>query len=133
MKTLRILLLILAAVSITALFAQSKSALPGKWTASYEVEGEEINIQYEFKYKNGKLSCYTLHMKDNRGNGEAYYTLVMSDISFQNGKGTALYVMEYEGEKYEVEASLRLINSRLLKVSYGYYGYSETETWNKVD
>jgi hypothetical protein len=72
-------------------------------------------------------------MKDNRGNGEAYYTLVMSDISFQNGKGTALYVMEYEGEKYEVEASLRLINSRLLKVSYGYYGYSETETWNKVD
>ncbi len=131
MNNLRIVLLALAAISITALFAQSKDTLLGKWDASYDVEGEKINVRYEFKYKNGKLLCYTLNIKDDQGNGEAYHSLAMSDITFQHGKGTAQYVMEYEGEKYEVEASLRLINAKTLQVSYSYYGYPETETWTK--
>lgn len=113
--------------------SQSNGSLMGKWEAQYEVEGQKVSSGFEFKKDQGKLICQTLYLKDADGNGEPYSAVVMTHVDFKNGKGTARYTMKYEGETYEVDADLELTNAHTLKISYSYYGYSETETWKRVD
>ncbi|MEO1628940.1 MAG: hypothetical protein AAFV25_27585, partial [Bacteroidota bacterium] len=81
----------------------------------------------------GKLLCHTLSLKDDQGRGEAYHSLVMTDIRFQGKKGEAQYLFKYEGETYEVKAALHLTSANTLEVSYSYYGYSDTEIWKRAD
>jgi hypothetical protein len=119
-------------MALTSASAQSTNSLLGKWEATYDIEGEKMIVSYEFKKVKGKLVCYTTFIKDDKGNGEAYKSLAMTNISLKGGKGKSKYLLEYEGKTYKIKASLKLTNSKTLKVSYSYEGYSDTEIWKKV-
>lgn len=111
--------------------AQNQS-LAGQWESRYELEGEKFEIAFEFKDDKGALQCHTLFLRDDQGNTENYDSIAMTDIQWKDKKGKAQYFFEYEGETYEVEASLHLVDANTLEVQYSYYGYSETEIWKKV-
>ncbi|MEL6635625.1 MAG: hypothetical protein AAFW73_08120 [Bacteroidota bacterium] len=119
------------AIALAGAKAQSDHSLIGKWQSLYEVEGEKIRVDYQFKNEREKLGCYAVLFKDDAGNEEAANTVVMSSIDFENQRGKAQYLLQYEGETYEVEATLRLINAQTLEVHYSYYGYADTETWKR--
>ena len=132
MKKSIILPVALRMMAFTILKAQSNNSLIGKWETTYEIEGEKMNVVYQFKNEGKKLKCYTLFLKDDKGNGEAYDSIVMADVHFKDKTGNAEYVLKYEGEIYKVQAYLQLINENSLEVSYSYYGYADTEIWRKV-
>ncbi|HAP60438.1 MAG TPA: hypothetical protein DCR93_13405, partial [Cytophagales bacterium] len=109
----------------------SSDALIGKWKADYEMEGEAFRVVYEFTLANGQLVGYARSMQDARDE-ESTNTLVMDNIVFLDGRGTANYSIDYEGERYEVEATLELTRPDRLTVRYSYYGYAEEEVWHKM-
>ena len=110
MKNLKIIFsTVFLVIIFTHAKAQSSSSLIGQWKTTYEVEGEKIHVNYQFKNINGKLLCRTLSLKDDKGNEKAYNAIVMSDIQLKNGNGKAKYILKYEGETYEVIATLKLI------------------------
>ena len=133
MKKIKIILLAFIVIALAHVNAQPTHPLIGKWQTVYDLEGEKVYVNYQFKKINGKLFCTTLFLKDEKGNSEAYNTVAMSDIDFENKKGKAQYMLKYEGELYEVEASLYLTNANTLEVRYSYYGYTNAEIWKKVE
>lgn len=133
MKNLKMILVAFMVITFANVKAQSYSSLIGQWKTIYEIEGEKIHVNYQFSYDNEKLLCRTLSLKDDKGNGEAYEVVVMSDIHFEKGKGEAKYSLKYEGETYEITATLQLINTNTLEVSYSYYGYTDTEVWKRIE
>ncbi|MDN5215141.1 hypothetical protein QQ020_23880 [Fulvivirgaceae bacterium BMA12] len=122
----------LVIVAFACAHGQSNSLLIGKWKTSYNDDGEKGFITYEIKTVDGKLKGHTQYIEDDKGNGEDYSSLVLKNIRFSDGKGKATYVIEYEGETYEAEASLTLVDVNTLKIHYSYMGYSDTETWKRV-
>ncbi|MEN0048919.1 MAG: hypothetical protein AAF806_17780 [Bacteroidota bacterium] len=133
MKELKIILIAFMMIPFAKVNAQSNSSLIDKWETTYEVEGEKINIVYQFKNNNETLLCHTLFLSDDKGNREAYDSVVMTNIRFNGEKGKAQYLFQYEEKTYEVEAFLHLTNANTLEVSYSYYGYADTELWQKVE
>ena len=121
------------AIALSSAKAQSDHSLIGNWQSLYEVEGEKIRVDYQFRDEGKKLLCYAVLFKDDAGNAEAANTVVMSNIDFENQKGKAQYVFQYEGETYEVEAALHLVNAQTLEVHYSYYGYADTEIWKRQE
>ena len=134
MKTKMILMIMLLTVIMSNANAQSNDSLIGKWATSYEEDGEIAHVTYEFKKSNGAFVCYMQYIQDDAGNGEAQSALVMRDIQLKKGKGKATYLLNYEGETYELMATLTLTNlNTTLEINYSYSGYSDTEEWKKVD
>lgn len=126
------MVLVLVTLAFTAVKAQSNHSLIGKWKTAYNEDGEKGYITYKIKSVDGELKGYTQYIEDDQGNGEDYHSLALTNIQFSNDKGKATYVIEYEGETYFAEASLRLEDANTLKVHYSYMGYSDTETWKRV-
>lgn len=131
-KPIICLLLLIACLSAVGISATSQSPLLGKWQTEYELEGDRFSIVYQFKDVEGKLKCYSLYTKTSKGQLEKHQALVMDAIDFENGTGTARYSLTYEGETYEVDATLKLEDNRILTVEYSYYGYGDTETWKRI-
>jgi hypothetical protein len=129
----RMVLSILIGLGSVAVGAQSSDSLLGKWEAVYEGDGEKATVTYEFSKKNEKLVCHTVYIKDNSGEGGEYNTLAMKSIRFDEGEGKAKYIYKEEDETYEMKAYLELKETGVLKVSYSYWGISETETWKKTN
>ena len=123
-----------AAVALLAVAPapQAASTLLGKWASSFEWEGEQVHIQYEFRTVQGKLLCYSVQLADANGDALQDNTLVMTNIEFANGSGTATFTIKDEGETYEADATLKLTNSNTLQVDYSYYWYSDSETWKRI-
>ena len=134
MKHLKVVLTaIIVMAAAIQVRAQSASSLIGKWQTSYDWEEAKVTLQFEFKKQEGQLICLTLYIKDEEGNGEAYESVVMKDIRLKDGKGTARYLLTYEGESYELDAKREPISPNTLRVSYSQDGYSDTETWRRIN
>ncbi|TMU55138.1 hypothetical protein [Flagellimonas algicola] len=132
MKALKIITVLVAVlVSITNLTAQS-NPLTGKWEAEYEENNEKIYVTYEFRNENGKHTCYTTYIKDDKGRGEEHESLALKDIVFGGGKGTGKFIIDHKGKNYEVRANLKLRDDNTLIVSYSAWGYSDNETWIRL-
>ena len=133
---MRSLAIIVTALTLTVVssgvHAQSDHSLIGKWTATYDVNGENIHVRYEFKHEHGLLKCYAVYVPDDLGNEEPRSVPAMTGIHFRDGQGTARYILEYDGEKYEADASLALTSPDSLKVTYSYDGIPDTEHWKRI-
>ena len=135
MKILKQTLLILMLCLTTSLIqAQSNEALIGIWEARYEEDGEVGYVTYEFTTNaSGEVKAHGILIKDEAGNSESFKALAMDTIVLKDGKGTARYYFEHEGETYDIQAQLQLKDSKTLVVSYAAWGYSGSETWTCLD
>ncbi len=131
MKVLRGITALVIWISITNLTAQN-NPLAGKWEAEYEENNEKSYVTYEFRNENRKLTCYTTYIKDDKGRGEKYESLAIKDILFEGNKGTGKFLLAYEGKNYEVRANLTLRDGNTLIISYSVWGYSDSETWKRL-
>ncbi len=131
MKVLRGITALAVWISITTLAAQN-NPLSGNWEAEYEENNEKSYVTYEFRNENGKLTCYTNYIKDEKGRGEKYESLAIKDILFEGEEGTGKFILVYEGKNYEVRANLTLRDSNTLIISYSVWGYSDSETWKRL-
>lgn len=130
MKLLKSITLVclLTVIACTAK-AQNSNQLLGKWQTSYDMKGEKVVVVYEIKKEKGQIKAYSVLLKNAKGESQKDNTLVMPNM--QLGKKTK-YKVEYEGEKYDIDADLTLKDAKTLEVFYNYYGYKNTEVWKKI-
>ncbi|MEO0731693.1 MAG: hypothetical protein AAFZ52_02580 [Bacteroidota bacterium] len=105
----------------------------GKWKVKYDSDEFTGAVIYDLKKEGDTFSAYTFRYEDERGDSqkaEGTKTLVIQDFDGDKGKG--FYVLEHEGEKYEVPCQIAVVDENTFKVSYDYYGYGGTETWTRL-
>ena len=110
----------------------TNSPLIGTWKASYESEEFTGEVLYQFRQEGSTIKAYSVKLTDENGDSMEDNTMAISVSSFENQNGKGTYYMEYEGEKYEIACELKLSSSGKLIISYDYYGYTDTETWQKL-
>jgi hypothetical protein len=125
--------LVFAVAMSTTVQAQNMDSLIGKWTTTYNIEGETIETTYEFKKVDGTLKVYTVQHKNSKGQVQKESELVMNTIAFKNKKGTCKYILKYEGKIYNIPSDFVLKDDKTLELSYSYYGYSDTEIWKRIN
>ncbi|NER14877.1 hypothetical protein GWK08_15580 [Leptobacterium flavescens] len=130
LKTLFAMAILL--VSLTKATAQTDDPLIGKWEVEYKEDNEKSYVIHEFRKEQGVLKCYTVFVKDDKGNGEEYESVAIKDITFKGGSGTGTYMFTHEGEKYEFRARLKLKDHNTLTISYSAWGYVDSETWKRL-
>lgn len=109
---------------------QKSTSLEGKWKVTYKsLNG---SVVYNIK-KEGKLyNAYTYEIQDENGYGQkmpSVKTLIIKSFDGKKGKGT--YKVEFEGKKYDVPCKVNLVDKNTFQLSYDYYGYKDTEVWEK--
>lgn len=112
-------------------FAQSKDNLLGKWQTTYDYDDYKIDVIYEIKKEDTNVSAYMFQISIN-GQSQNDNTEVMSNINMINENGTANYKIEYENNKYEVVAALKLATTDKLIVSYSISGFPNEEIWERI-
>lgn len=132
MKLLKNTLTVLLFFTIFIGYSQSQNNLLGKWKTTYDYEGQKLDVVYEIKNNSNKVKAFSIKMTI-LGESQKDDTMVMSNITMNDGKGKTKYYIEYEGKKYNVDAKLKLKDNNTLIVSYSYYGYSDNETWKRVN
>lgn len=110
--------------------AQKESSMVGKWKVEYV--GEKDSGVYEFKSSGKKVLGYVIEYIDEKGNKSTERELVMKELEFDGKKGEGIYVVDYEGERHEMDCKLKYVNANKLKVSYSYWGYSGEEIWTRM-
>ncbi len=111
-------------------FEKKKSnPLIGKWEVFYAEQ--DYTIIYEMKEDNGLIKAYPFRYKNNEG------TVAIEDkknavLTIKDTLGSAIYLMEFEGEKYNIPSTIKMISNSKIELNYEYYDYSGTETWNKI-
>ena len=128
----RLIFLISILLVTASIKAQNNNDLIGKWETTYDDEGEKSYVTYEFKNVSGNLKCYTLYLKNDKGEGVKYNALAMDKITLNNGKGIAKYKYNEGNKNYVFDTKLHLKNQSTLYVSYSFWGYSNTEIWKRV-
>jgi hypothetical protein len=90
-------------------------------------------IVYDIRKEGKKFNAYTYEYQDLEGNGEKaekVKTLIIE--SFDGYKGKGIYKVDYEGETYEIACNIDMKDENTLLLSYESYGYSDVETWKRV-
>ena len=101
--------------------------LKGQWKVNWKGEGAAI---YKLSYEDESLVGYSIKLMDVKGQSVPDDTKVFVLKSFEDNKGEGMYTMTYEEETYEVPCKLKLKDNKLY-VSYDYYGYRDTEVWER--
>lgn len=117
-------------ISKKVLDTQKSTPLEGKWKVTYKsLNG---SVVYHIKKEGKFYNAFTYEIKDENGYGEkvpAVKTLIIK--SFDGKKGKGIYKIEFEGKKYDVPCKINLIDENSFQLSYDYYGYKDTEVWEK--
>lgn len=108
-----------------------KHRLLGKWKATYDYEGQKMEVTYQIRGLNDIYKGYIVKVAL-KGAYEKDNSLVLTNISMKKGKGKMKYKFEYEGKKYETDATLKFKDKNHLLISYTYQGYSAEENWERV-
>ena len=104
----------------------------GKWKVTYNSDEFKGSVIYDFK-KEGKIfNAYTFQYEDEKGYSQkAEGTKTLTIQEFDGYKGKGIYMLEYEGEKYDVACQIDMVDENTFKLSYDYYGYGDVETWKR--
>ncbi|WP_298420398.1 hypothetical protein [uncultured Kordia sp.] len=104
----------------------------GKWIVKYNEKEFKGSILYEIQKEGNKFNAYTVSYLDKVGHSEkAKKTKTLSITSFDGYKGKGIYEIEYEGEIYDVDCTIDMVDENTFQLSYNYYEYNGFETWKK--
>ncbi len=106
--------------------------LLGKWKVSWDSEEIKGSAIYQIKEVGETIKGFSVKLFDEHEQSMNDNTHVFTLKSFKDKKGKGIYKLDYEGEGYEIPCKIELITPNQLKVSYDYYGYADTEIWNRV-
>lgn len=105
----------------------------GKWKVTYNSKEFNGAIVYDIQKEGNTFNAYTHEYQDEKGYGEkAKKTKILIIKSFDGYKGKGEYKIEYEGETYNVACTIDMVDENTFKLSYESYGYSDVETWKRV-
>lgn len=100
----------------------------GKWKMVYD-EGAVI---YDLRKEGSAFYAYTYRYEDNEGGSEsAEGSRVLTISEFDGYTGKGVYTMEYEGQHYEMECQIDMVDEATFKLSYYVFGEMDVETWRK--
>ena len=111
----------------------STTELQGKWGVTYNSEEFTGTMVYDLKKEGKVINAYLVEYRDEEGYAEAAKpekTLVIK--KFDGKKGRGIYNVSYEGETYEVDCKITIVDDNTFQLSYDYYGYGDTEIWKKL-
>ncbi len=112
--------------------AEQAPYLLGKWEVNYSSKEFTGTVVYDIKQEQKELVAYTYQYKDTNGYTEkAEGAKVLTIHSFDGKEGKGTYTTEYEGKTLDIACKIEKVDAKTLKLSYDYYGYSESETWKK--
>jgi SHS2 domain-containing protein len=107
--------------------------LAGQWKVTYNAQNLKGAVVYKIKKEGKKLTAYTYEMQDENGYGQkTSIEKALTINAFKGKNANGIYKLEYEGKTYDVPCKIILIDANTFKLSYDYYGYSDTETWKRV-
>ncbi|WP_420604125.1 hypothetical protein [Flagellimonas sp.] len=110
----------------------SNDFLLGKWKVQYDSEEFRGAVINEIKESNEKMIGVTIAYLDEYGNSQKANDTIL-EITLEKSKTyTGIYRLDYEGERYKIPCEIRSISGTQLQLSYDYYGYADTEIWNKI-
>ncbi len=113
-------------------YDQETDYIIGKWAVSYNTKDFTGTIVYDIKKEKTIFNAYTSVYEDLKGNAQqAEKSKTLTIRSFDGYKGKGTYTIDYKGETYEVDCNIDMIDENTFKLSYDYYGYSDTETWKR--
>lgn len=112
---------------------EDSKELLGKWKVIYNDESFKGEVVYEVKLEGERVKGYAISYKDESGKTTEMEELVLQLKSYKKGKGKGTYSADYEGTRYDMNCTLKLVSPRELTVSYSYYGYSGTEQWIRMN
>ncbi len=104
----------------------------GKWKVKFDNSDFKGAIVYDLKKENGVFNAYILEYQDEKGHSqktESVKTLIIKSFDGSVGKGQ--YLITYQGQEYDVDCDIDLLDTSTFKLSYDYYGYSAVVTWKK--
>ncbi|WP_420573872.1 hypothetical protein [Kordia sp.] len=105
----------------------------GKWSVQYKEKEFNGAIIYDIKKEGNKFNAYTHAYQDAQGNSEkAKKSKILIIKSFDGYKGKGIYKIEYQEEIYDVACQIDMLDENTFKLSYEAYGYSDVETWKRV-
>lgn len=105
----------------------------GKWKVSYDSEEFKGTVVYTIKKEGKVFNAYTYKYQDAQGNSEpAENTKTLIIQSFDGYKGKGVYKVTYEGENYDIECFIDMIDENTFQLSYESYGFSDVETWKRA-
>ncbi len=116
----------------SATYNSSTDYIIGKWKVLYNSDEFKGTIVYKLEKEEGKYNAYTFQYEDENGyteKAEETKTLIISE--FDGYKGEGIYMLTYEGKQYDVSCQIDMVDENTFKLSYDYYGYSDTETWKR--
>ncbi len=113
-------------------YDQNTDFITGKWKVTYNSKAFKGSIVYEIKKEGSKFNAYTSQYLDEKGNtqkAEGDKALIIKSFDGYRGDGT--YRIEHEGEIYNVECTINMLDENTFELKYDYYGYSDIETWKR--
>lgn len=111
---------------------QETGDIIGLWAVSYNAKEFNGTIVYDIKKEGTVFNAYTSTYEDLNGNAQqAEKRETLTIKSYDGYKGKGIYTIDYEGETYKVDCNIDMIDENTFKLSYDYYGYSDTETWKR--
>ncbi len=109
------------------------NVIEGKWKVSYDSSELNGSIIYAIKKEANVFNAYTHTYEDENGyTQKAEGTKTLAITSFDGKKGVGNYSVQFEGESYTIACKIELLDDNTFTLSYDYYGYSDVETWKKV-
>jgi len=113
-------------------YNETTDYIQGKWAVTYDTEEFRGVVVYSIKKENSLFNAYVVAYRDLQGNQEnadGSKSLIIN--KFDGYKGYGVYNIDYEGEVYEVECRIDMLDENTFQLSYEYYGYVDTETWKR--
>lgn len=104
----------------------------GKWKVNYNNNDFKGAILYDLKKEGNEFNAYTYEYLDGEGNSkEAEPNKTLTIKSFDGYQGNGIYRFDYEGEQFQVDCSIDMLDENTFQLRYDYYGYADVETWKR--
>jgi len=113
-------------------YNENSDYIIGKWIVNYKSDEFNGSLVYRVKKEGEIFNAYTLEYRDKNGNSQkAEGNKVLTIKNFDGYKGVGIYRIEYEGQEYNVDCAIDMVDKNTFKLSYEYYGYRDIETWKR--
>ncbi|WP_196894950.1 hypothetical protein [Aureivirga marina] len=112
---------------------QKTEILLGNWYVDYNDKNYKGRLVYEIKKSRADIyNAFLKEYNDENGNvKKANDEKVLLIKSFNGKRGKGIYLLKYQGERYNVNCTIELKDKNTFVLKYNYYGYKSVETWKR--